>query len=340
MKNFMYLVFGLILMILAYTFSVSVPVDFTKFSWFAYAVLGWMLYHNQSKFWKSKGALFMSVFSCSTTPSRSCGDCIEEELNKVVHAAFVARGTSIDTSSIVDDLLTAELTGSAYIIRNVSGGYDGGKGSFGKGLGKQIKRLLGKAHTLTFIDFDYVSNAQFWADMELSASNYDLYFFTDTKGWVVANAYLSIEAQAPITDDNQTFIEGTIVVTWSKKNNPLNYDTNVDDLASCQQLFDGAALHFSNQSGSTATIITGTTDEIDMTRITTSLVAHLNTAISLESAEVLSGTLPTGLTLGVSGNYITLSGTTTQAIGSYTVIVKGSNAVGVSGQKTIKFVIA
>lgn len=339
MKNIL-IVFGLIIGLLAFSTSVFLPVDFARMDWFAYATILWLAWHNQKMFWTPSGSLFSTLFSCYNTPSRGCEDCVTDELNKVVHVAFVKRGTTIGTSTIVADIMTAELTGNAYVIRNVSGAYDGGKGSFGKGLGKQLKRLVGKSHSLTFIDFSYVANVQYWSDMENQAANYDLYFCTDTYAWVVANAFLSIEAMGKITDDNQTFIEGDIAVTWSKKTNPINYISSVDSLATCQQLFNGDALSFANQSGSTATIVPGVIDEIDLVRISSSINARLQTGINLSSVSVVSGTLPTGLTLSYSGPYITLTGTTTLAVGTYTIVIKGANSVGVAGQKTVKFVIS
>jgi hypothetical protein len=281
-----------------------------------------------------------TLFSCFNSPSRACEDCVSDERNKVVHVAFVQRGTTISTSSIVADLLTAEIAGNSYIIRNVSGAYDGGAGTFGKGLGKQVQRLLAKKHTLTFIDFSYVANAQFWADMESQAANFDLYFFTDTQAWKQDNAYLSIEAKGVITDDNQTFIEGSVAVTWSYKTNPLNYEAEVDDLANCQTLFNGLSVSFGNVSGSTGTIIPGQTDEIQLVRNSSSLNARLQTGVTLSAVSIIDGTLPTGLTLSYSGPYITLTGTTTQAVGTYTVVIKAANSVGVAGQKTVIFTIS
>jgi hypothetical protein len=339
MKNIIY-VFGLIIGLLAFSTAVFLPFDFAKIDLFGYAVLLWLAYQNQSKFWKPMGVLFSNPFACYNTPSRACEDCVTDELNKIVHVALVKRGTPIGTSTISADILTAELAGNAYVIRNVSGAYDGGKGSFGKGLGKQLKRLLSKAHTLTFIDFSYVANTQYWIDMENQASNFDLYFMTDTQAWVVTNAFLSIEAMGKITDANETFIEADISVSWSKKANPLNYTTSVDSLATCQQLFDGTTVSFLNVSGSTGTIVPGVTDEIDLTRSASSLNSRLQTGINLSSVAVVSGTLPTGLLLSYSGPYITLTGTTTQLAGTYTVVIKGANAVGVAGSKTVKFVIS
>jgi hypothetical protein len=176
--------------------------------------------------------------------------------------------------------------------------------------------------------------------MEDQAANYDLYFFTDTQAWIQTNAYLSIEAKGTITDDNQTFIEASVSVTWSYKSNPINYSADVDSLSNCQQLFDGTAVSFSNLSGSTGTIIPSSTDEIDLVRNSSSLNAHLQTGFNLSSVSVIDGSLPAGLTLSYTGPYITLTGTATQAVGTYIVVIKGANSVGVAGQKTVKFVIS
>lgn len=281
----------------------------------------------------------MSVYSCSTPPSRSCDDCPEDELNKIVHVAFAKRGTVIGNTTIASDLLAAELAGNAYIIRNVSGTYDGGKGTFGKGQGKQLKRLTSKAHESDFIDFNYVANTDFWSGMEASAANYDYYFFTDTKGWVVKNAFLSIEATGPVTDDNTTFIEGMVKISWSRVQNPSNYTTDVDSLSTCQLLFNGNSVSFANISGSTATIVTGATDEIDGVSTTTVVNARLNAGSALNEVEIVDGTLPVGLTIGYTGNFITITGTPTTA-GTNTVIIRGSNATGVAGEKTVRFVIS
>lgn len=285
----------------------------------------------------------MSVYglSCGVTPSRSCEDCVTDERNKVVHVALVKRGTTIGLTTSAQDILTAELAGTAYVIRNVSGAYDGGKGTYGKGLGKAIKRLLAKTHVLTFIDFSYVANAAYWAAMEGQAQNYDLYFFTDTQVWVQTNAYLSIEAIGKITDDNTTFIEADITATWSFTSNPLNYPASVDLLAICQQLFNGSAISFTNSSGSTASIISGSgliPDEIDMVHGSTVINAKLNAGVAIASASVVDGVLPAGIALSYSGNYLVLTGTATTA-GTYYVTVVGSNATGVSGQKALKFII-
>ncbi len=278
-----------------------------------------------------------NVFSCSNIPQRNCEDCVTDELNKVVHSGFVKRGTTITT---VSDILTAELQGNAYIIRNVSGSYDGGKGSFGKGQGKQLKRLLAKAHELIFIDFSYVANCSFWADMDSQADNFDLYFFTDTKMWSVINAYLSIEATGKITDDNQTFIEAEIHVSWNKKTNPCNSDVDVDALSICQTLFNSAVLSFFNISGSTATIIAGATEEIDLVRTVTNVNARLNAGYPLSSVTVTSGTLPAGLTASYTGQFITLTGITSAVAGTYTIVLTAKNSVGIAASKTIKFVIS
>lgn len=335
MKAILYFI-GLVLGVLAYANLITL--DLTEYDVMAYLIFGWLGYVVFTRsFWSTRSALF-SLFSCTTTPSRSCDDCPTDELNKIVHIAFVTRGTAIDTETMVEDILAAELDGNAYIIRNISGAYDGGRASKGKGAGKQVSRTLGKKHTLNFTDFAYVGNEQFWNDFEKQAQNYDIYFFTDTRGWVVINAYVSAEAQGIITDNNETNIESNIILEWAKRENPVSYLAEVDDLSNCQTLFTGVS--FTNVSGSMATIIQGTIDEISLTQNVTAINATLNAGHPVFSVSVVEGTLPTGLSLSTSGNYVRITGTATQAPGTYNVTLKVSNETGVSALKEVKFIIS
>lgn len=336
MKN-IYLMIGLILGLLAFSVSVFTPFDFSKIDWFAYAVLGWMVYHNQAIFWKNQSVLFMSIFGCTTTPRRNCDDCVTDEPNKIVHLAFVKRGTTISTASLTSAITAieaAELACNAYVIRNVSGVYDGGKAQKGKGAGKQVSKTLSKKHTITYTDFNIVNNTAFYNDFEDQAKNFDLYYFTSNYVWVATNSFISLEAQEPITDNIETFIEGNVIVEWSNRNLPLPYAATVDDIADCQLLFDGSAMTFSNVSGSAATIV-GT--EISIVHSTTFNV-RVNTGIALESAVAYSGVLPTGLTVDNSGTYITITGTPTIA-GTYELVVRGENACGISGAISLTIIV-
>jgi len=274
----------------------------------------------------------MGLFGCTTNPVRRCDDCVDEELNRIIHVAVVRKGTAtIDTSTpalFSSTILDAELDCNAVVIRNVNGTKDAPSVQEGKGAGKQNTRILAKQHTIAFVDFNYIKNVVFWNDFENASQNYDLYYFTDSYGWVVPNTRISASAADPITDDNTTYIEGLITMKWSQKGNPLPFLADTDALESCQVLFDYDTLAgFVNRSGSTAIITSSviTNDAGD------SMSIGLDTDVDLTEAIIDSGTLPTGLTISVQGQGIIISGTVASAT-SQTVTIRASNACGISGQ--------
>lgn len=269
----------------------------------------------------------MSLFGCSNTAPRSCDDCPTQERNKIVHIAFVKRGTSIDKSTpalFVSTILAAELACSAYIMRNVSGEYDGGAFTDGTGPGKQISRPTGGAHQVTFTDFNFVGNEDFWNTFKFTAQNYEMYFFTDTRGWYVDQP-VAASPKPAITADYQTFIEASVVIKWSSVNNPVSYEANVDILENCQTLFTFGT--FINESNSLASI-NGSMLSVDAND---AINTYTNTAISLSSVEVKEGVLPTGITLNVQGTKIYIIGSSS-AMGTYPITIRASNACGVSGE--------
>lgn len=274
----------------------------------------------------------MGLFGCTTNPVRRCDDCVDEELNRVIHAAMVRKNTAvIDTTTpalFASTLLAAELACNAIIIRNVNGTKDAPSVQEGRGAGKQNTRILAKQHTLSFVDFNYIKNVVFWNDFENASQNYDLYYFTDSYGWSVTNTRISASAADPITDDNTTYIEGLITIKWSQKGNPLPHLANTDALEACQLLFDYDALAgFVNRSGSTA-IIT----KIAITnRAGDRMSIGLDTNVVLTTVSVDEGTLPSGLTLSIQDQGIIIAGTVALTT-SAKVTIRASNACGISGQ--------
>lgn len=268
-----------------------------------------------------------SLFGCTNTAPRSCDDCPTQERNKIIHIAFVKRGTSINKTTaalFMSTLLAAELVCAAYIIRNVSGDYDGGTITEGTGPGKQISRPLGGAHQVTFIDFNYVGNESFWNTFKFAAQNYEMYFFSDTRGWYVDQP-VAVSPKPAITADRQTFMEASIVIKWSNVDNPVSASADVDQLENCQTLFTFGT--FVNESNSLASI-SGSNLAIDSGD---TINTYTNTAITLYSVEVKEGSLPSGITASISGTKIYIQGHST-ALGTYPITIRASNACGVSGE--------
>jgi hypothetical protein len=317
-------------------------VNLPQFDWLLYLGLAWLLLAVATK---RTNAFFVSAFGCSVVPARECDNCNTDEKNKIVHVAFVKKGTTIDVSTAVgftSAILSAEIACNAYVIRNVSGAYDGGSFTEGKGAGKQVSRITGGKHVVTFTDFDYVANVAFWNGFKKAASGFDIYFFTDTYGWKTANSFLSVFPKGTISDNIEEFIEATIECKWSSQDLPLNYKANVDDLATCPALFDPTSLHFTNISGSTATIIPGSggsADEIDLVSGSTNLHASLTAGVSMDALLIVNGQLPSGVIASISGTTIRLNGIATVP-GTFVATIRAQSPCGVGADVTVKFVVS
>lgn len=286
--------------------------------------------------YKMNGYAMVTLFGCGTQARRQCDDCPEGEPNKLVHAAFVKKSVTIDYSTpqtYVASILAAELACDALIVRNISGTKDAPSVKEGKGPGKRISRLVGKDHVINAVDFNYVKNVAFWNDLENSAQNYNLHYFTSNYGWPVTVA-ISVNATDPITDDITTEIEGMFQVKWGQKGNPVPVLADVDALEACQQLFDGDGLAIVNQSSSTAVVV-GSTATVASGSI---LAIAVDTNVVLDDATVEEGTLPTGLTLSVVNENILISGTPTVP-GTYPLVISAENACGVSGEWVLTIVV-
>lgn len=272
----------------------------------------------------------MSIFGCTEDITRDCQECVTDEPNRIIHVAFVKKGTAINTASLTTSLKQAELACNAFIVRNVNGTYDGGTAQQGKGQGRQPQRMLSKRHIATITDFAYIDNYEFWKNLEVGATGYDLYFFTENKGWVITGVSLTIEAKMPITDNNETFIESAISIQWSKRENPKPYDATTTDLDECQDLFLQASLEgFENISGSTVSITGSLLNQLGVDQNATFKVS-IDTGETLSTAVLSSGTLPTGLTLSVEGTLVKIIGAATQ-IGTFDITIKASTSCGISG---------
>lgn len=279
----------------------------------------------------------MPLIGCNNQSPRLNEDCFDNgEANRIVHTGFVRKGTTIATTSAAafkTDMLAAELAGNAYIIRNVNGTKAAPSIKEGKGAGLQVKRIVGKEHSITAVDIQYINNVQFWNDFENNASNFDLYYWTTNYVWKTIPTALFVAMSDPIGDDITTDIEASFTVTWSQKGNPLNYPSAAVDFVQSQQLAfanltAGAGTNESTIAGAVLTLA-GATDDVSI---------NINFTPAATTYALASGsTLPTGLTLSTAG---VLGGNTVVANGTYRFSVIGTNAFGIQGQQEITLVVS
>jgi hypothetical protein len=273
----------------------------------------------------------MSVFDCFGTSFPSCADCDEAELNRIIHFAFVKKGTDIDLTdpaATETDLLAAELACNAIIIRNINGTYDGGAVQVGKGHGKEPEHVVGMGHTITYTDFN-MSKAQiaFYNSLKKNARQFDGYPMTQTKVWPIKQTSLSVAPKLPITDDNKTSIEGEITVKWNLPDLPLPYDVDTDAFDTCQEL---------NLTASPTTYVLATgTYSIPVTTTGGSIDFNSTASGTLTFAKA-SGTLPTGTTLNAATGV--LSGTPSAA-GTYNFVITVTNECNLVGTLAVTVVV-
>lgn len=284
----------------------------------------------------------MPNINCSAGfPQRRHDNCFKNgEPNRIVHGAFILNGTVIDYSTpatIKTSVLAAETAGNAIIVRNINGTKSAPTIKEGKGAGLQVKRIVGKEHTITAVDIQWINNVRDWNGLEDIAPNYFFIYWTSNYVWVTAPTALFLAVQDQITDDITTQIEATFIVTWTQSGNPINYASPARDFVIAPELTfsslgSGTGTEEATLSGSTITL-SGTNDELSV-KVNFTPTA---TAYELDHGSVL----PTGITLSAQGELsgnITTSGL---ANGTYKFTVVGiQESTGTQGKQEITLIIS
>jgi len=269
-------------------------------------------------------------------PVYRCSNCSEDNPNNILHVAYVKRGVTIPTTSIIASLLAAELAGNAYIIRNVSGEYDGGTYGDRTGRAKQSTQNGAGIFNVIYTDYTPIENNQFYDDMMQSGSNFYMIYFTEGIAHY-ADAPLRVIKSDPITRAYETYQEALITVRWTKKYGPTKI-SGIDDslLEACPTLFTFDEDNLFIQSGADGTLV-GDTVTID---VDGALDVRYDAFTALAYAELDSDSddLPAGVALSVSGNALIVSGTPTET-GTFNLIVICRNTTGVAGVVTITLVV-
>lgn len=273
----------------------------------------------------------MNPYDCEEQAGSFCDDCFTKEPNKVVHVAFVEKGYTIDKTSattFITTLLAAELACKAIIHRNVIGTYTP-ETVTGPGAGTAREENIGMNHTVAFQT--YAASAKEWViennKFIRRAKFYDMYYFTETKGWQALKR-VTYKPGVPITDDNTQMILGSVEVTWTDKDMPVPYDANSEDLEDCQLLFDAEELELVSAGDET---VTGTTIVIEQgTNLDVTIDTDVTSIVDLAVYDS-TGTLFTGIDVSLTGaDVISLTKTAIAAtIGTYNLYVLAENACGI-----------
>lgn len=280
----------------------------------------------------------MALLGCNNTvPVLKCSDCPDEYANRIIHVAFIKRGVTIPTTSVISSLLAAELAGNAYILRNVNGEYDGATFSDRTGRGKQDTQNGSAVQNVVFTDFTPIKNRTFHNEFKNIASNFYMIYITESVAHY-ANSPMRMMPNGAITRDLNTLQEAQITVRWTNKDLPsVVSGINDELLEACPELFTFVEDDWYVQSGADGTFVG---DELTIAT-GGDLDARYDAFTTISSVELdeNSDALPTGVSLGYSGNAIRVYGTPTVA-GTSELIIIGRNTTGVAGTVTLTLIVA
>ena len=163
---------------------------------------------------------------CVDLSSYNNDKCGIREMSRVRHIILVKNSVSVPNPSDTAAWHALELAGSAKIIRNINGTYDGGAAVEGAGFGEAISEQYGITHNLIYQDPRAVKNIDFYNLLKLVAKDYRLFFATETQLWKV-NSTLYASPKAPVTNDLSQIVSIDVTLKWSYKDLPVPFDRPV-----------------------------------------------------------------------------------------------------------------
>lgn len=271
---------------------------------------------------------------CASEVVERLSSCIPvEDLNKITQVAFARKGATVtktSVASLISSLKALELTCDAIILRDVLGSYNGGSYNEEPAGGSQATMITGGSHEITVTDFHAINNTVGMNALRRMAKDYDMYFFTHTRAFLVDGKVLSIKPTQPISDDFQSTIKGQWVITWSGIDLPLNLTGLTTGLSEIPSL---GVVTLESVGAGTASVLGQ--------QITIPSAAALEVDVNFASAATTYGVddeseLPTGLVLNSNTGQLTGS---VAADGEYTFNVIGRNACGIAGLAEITLIV-
>lgn len=262
----------------------------------------------------------------------TCGNTKKEGARVSAHA-FVKKGVipeDYTPAQLVTLLLAAEQDCTAVILRKAAGGYDGGSPTTGPGRGRVKEETTGKKHTVTGVDFDYIGNEEFWNAFLVNASDYEYFFFTQSRAWPVRQD-ISATAGGAIEDDPDTTIKGAFTITWNNIDNPVSHTADVKTLdiepfLAFTGLTAGGAGNDSTITGETVTVANAGSVDVKI---------NITGATNWNIGDTTP--LPNWLTLTEAGH---LTGVAPASDSTTKLVINGATDCGIVGEVTITVVVA
>lgn len=159
---------------------------------------------------------------CSAVPAHFCNPCGAVELARVRGAGFVHKDTIIADPTALADWQTAILAGTAFVIPETNGSFDGGKNNEGPGYGDVPTVYTSSEFSVKIKDPLFSTNYSFWEAMKRNR-NYKFFFRSESKLYM-ADKVCIVLPMAPIADDLNSRVEWEVEIKWTSENFPTITD--------------------------------------------------------------------------------------------------------------------
>lgn len=153
-----------------------------------------------------------------------CNPCSDKELGRVRSVILASSAFDRDAfkaalkkgdGSAFEILETAVAEGSAHLISETTGTYNGGEPEYGDGYGDETQRLRSRNHELAFNDPSYAENEEFYAEVEKS---HWYPIFRTEKLLHFADKPATVVATDPVEADLNSDVTWNVTCSWKSKN--------------------------------------------------------------------------------------------------------------------------
>lgn len=163
-------------------------------------------------------------------PFYVCDPCEDYEPSKIRSVGFVTDAyyatlilTPTSTASWVAGIESEDI----IIIPRVIGSLDAPDPETSAGYGDATETILPRLYTAAWRDPNYKDNCNFYNTLKTKTGTYHFIYRTGTQTHITPEV-VTIDTRAPITENDQEFVEWNGSVRWRSRVQPCPFDTPAD----------------------------------------------------------------------------------------------------------------
>lgn len=159
---------------------------------------------------------------CDTAlAEHACSPCPDTENGRIRHVAFINKNFVFVNPENPAEWSTGITNFDIRIVPDVSGTYDGGTTTFGRGYGSVPKKKTGKVFKAPFFDPNLIGNDQFYNDLSNSLS-WRIALIGETVMRISDNA-VTIDPKDAVEEAIDSEVVWNVDVEFSQRDNPAHY---------------------------------------------------------------------------------------------------------------------